>query len=80
MTNTKENKMGVQPVGKLLAGMAIPMMISMLVQAFYNVVDSIFVSECGSASLIGVGIIQSIFVIIVGFGAGFTWGSMLLEV
>ena len=39
----QENKMGVLPVGKLLAGMAIPMMISMLVQALYNVVDSIFV-------------------------------------
>lgn len=31
-----ENKMGVQPVGRLLAGMAVPMMISMLVQALYN--------------------------------------------
>ena len=41
----KENKMGVMPVGKLLAGMAIPMMISMLVQALYNVVDSVFVAK-----------------------------------
>ena len=40
-----ENKMGVQPVGRLLAGMAIPMMISMLVQALYNIVDSVFVSR-----------------------------------
>ena len=38
----QENKMGVLPVGKLLAGMAVPMMISMLVQALYNIVDSIF--------------------------------------
>ena len=38
-----ENKMGVLPVGKLLANMAIPMMISMLFQALYNVVDSYFV-------------------------------------
>ena len=41
----QENKMGVLPVGKLLAGMAIPMMISMLVQALYNVVDSVFVAQ-----------------------------------
>ena len=41
----QENKMGVLPVGRLLAGMAIPMMISMLVQALYNVVDSIFVAK-----------------------------------
>ena len=41
----QENKMGVMPVGKLLAGMAVPMMISMLVQALYNVVDSVFVAR-----------------------------------
>ena len=41
----QENKMGVMPVGRLLAGMAIPMMISMLFQALYNVVDSVFVGQ-----------------------------------
>ena len=41
----KENKMGVLPVGRLLLGMALPMALSMLVQAFYNVVDSVFVSR-----------------------------------
>ena len=41
----RENKMGVLPVGKLLATMAVPMMISMLFQAFYNIVDSIFVAR-----------------------------------
>ena len=40
-----ENKMGVLPVGRLLASMAIPMMFSMLLQALYNVVDSYFVSR-----------------------------------
>ena len=40
----KENKMGVMPVGKLLMNMALPMVVSMLVQALYNVVDSIYVS------------------------------------
>ena len=40
-----ENKMGVMPVGKLLVNMALPMIIAMLVQAFYNVVDSYFVSK-----------------------------------
>ena len=43
-TPLKENKMGVLPEGKLLAGMAVPMMISMLFQALYNVVDSVFVA------------------------------------
>ena len=40
----EENKMGVMPVNKLLISMALPMMISMLVQALYNIVDSMSVS------------------------------------
>ena len=50
MSDTKvvvqqENKMGVQPIQKLLLTMSIPMMLSMLVQALYNIVDSVFVSR-----------------------------------
>ncbi len=44
---TQENKMGVMPIGKLLISMSLPMMISMLVQALYNIVDSIFVAQVG---------------------------------
>ena len=44
-TPLTENKMGVMPVGKLLINMAMPMIAAMLVQAFYNVVDSYFVSR-----------------------------------
>lgn len=44
MTTLKENKMGVMPIGKLLFTMALPLALSMLVQALYNVVDSVFVS------------------------------------
>lgn len=51
METLQENKMGIVPVGKLLANMAIPMMISMLVQAFYNVVDSIFVARISENAL-----------------------------
>ena len=43
MTERKENKMGTMPVKKLLITMSLPMMASMLVQALYNIVDSIFV-------------------------------------
>ena len=46
-----ENKMGIVPVGRLLASMAIPMMISMMVQAFYNVVDSVFVAQLSENAL-----------------------------
>ena len=52
----QENKMGVLPVGRLLAGMAIPMMISMLVQALYNVVDSVFVSRLSENAFNAVGL------------------------
>ncbi|MCD8355390.1 MAG: MATE family efflux transporter [Clostridia bacterium] len=44
-TVKQENKMGVMPVNKLLITMALPMIVSMLVQAMYNIVDSIFVSR-----------------------------------
>ena len=46
----QENKMGVMPVGKLIANMALPMVISMLVQALYNVVDSIYVSQVSESA------------------------------
>ena len=41
----KENKMGYMPIPKLLFTMSMPMVISMLVQALYNVVDSAFVAQ-----------------------------------
>lgn len=53
-TPLTENKMGVMPIGKLLADMAIPMMISMLVQAFYNIVDSVFVARLSENALTAV--------------------------
>ena len=53
--NLKENKMGVMPVGKLMINMSLPMVISMLIQALYNVVDSIFVARIeGVTSAAGV--------------------------
>ena len=47
----KENKMGAMPVGKLLISMALPMVFSMLVQALYNVVDSIYVSQISESAV-----------------------------
>ena len=38
----QENKMGTMPIDKLIISMSLPIMISMLVQALYNIVDSIF--------------------------------------
>ena len=50
----EENKMGVMPVNKLLISMALPMMISMLVQALYNIVDSMFVAQISEDALTAV--------------------------
>ena len=47
----QENKMGVMPVNKLVWNMSFPMMVSMLVQALYNIVDSIFVSRINEYAL-----------------------------
>ena len=50
----KENKMGVMPIKKLVVTMSLPMMVSMLVQALYNVVDSFFVSQISENALTAV--------------------------
>ena len=50
----QENKMGVMPVNRLLLTMSGPMMISMLIQALYNVVDSMFVSYISESALTAV--------------------------
>ena len=52
----QENKMGVMPVNRLLITMSLPMMVSMLVQALYNVVDSVFVSYISEDALAAVGL------------------------
>ncbi|MEE0927900.1 MAG: MATE family efflux transporter [Acutalibacteraceae bacterium] len=51
MSQIKENKMGVMPVNKLLITMSLPMMASMLVQALYNIVDSMFVAQINEEAL-----------------------------
>lgn len=50
----QENKMGVMPVGKLLISMSVPMILSMLVQALYNIVDSMFVAQISQNALTAV--------------------------
>lgn len=73
-TQTKENKMGVMPVPRLLITMSLPMMLSMLVQALYNIVDSIFVAQINENALTAVSLafpIQSLMIAIsAGTGVG----------
>lgn len=69
-TRQKENKMGVMPVNRLLISMSLPMMISMLVQAAYNVVDSIFVAKISENALTAVSLAFPIQSLLIAVGAG----------
>lgn len=47
----KDNKMGTMPIGRLLISMSLPMMISMFIQALYNIIDSMFVAMISEDAL-----------------------------
>ncbi|MGN1195507.1 MAG: MATE family efflux transporter [Acutalibacteraceae bacterium] len=66
----KENKMGVMPIGKLIISMSLPMMISMLVQALYNVVDSIWVAKVSEDALTAVSLSFPVQNLMIGFATG----------
>ena len=66
----KENKMGVMPIDKLIISMSLPIMISMLVQALYNIVDSIFVAKISEDALTAVSMAFPIQNLMIAVGAG----------
>ena len=66
----QENKMGVMPVGRLLANMALPMILSMLVQALYNVVDSIYVSQISESAVTALSLAFPVQNLQIGFAVG----------
>ena len=66
----KENKMGTMPVGKLLVNMALPMIVSMLVQALYNVVDSIYISQISESAVTALSLAFPVQNMQIGFGVG----------
>ncbi len=70
MENRKENKMGTMPVKRLIISMSLPMMISMLVQALYNVVDSVFVARVSEDALTAVTLVFPIQNLMISVGAG----------
>jgi putative MATE family efflux protein len=75
MENTiKENKLGVMPIGKLLASMSIPTMFSMLIQALYNIVDSIFVSQYSEKALTAVSLAYPMQNLMSAFAVGISVG------
>ena len=76
---TKENKMGTMPVHKLLLDMSLPMMIAMLVQALYNIIDSIFVAQISENALSAVSLAFPMqnFMIAVATGTGVGVNALL---
>ena len=70
MNERQENKLGVMPIAKLLAVMSVPMMISMFIQALYNVVDSMFVAKMSEKALAAVSIAYPMQNVIIAIGVG----------
>lgn len=66
----QENKMGSMPVNKLLISMSLPMMISMLVQAMYNIVDSVFVAQISENALTAVSLAFPLQNLMIAFAGG----------
>ena len=66
----QENKMGIMPIGKLLFTMALPLVLSMLVQAFYNVVDSFYVSRISDSAVTALGLAFPVQNLIIGCSTG----------
>lgn len=75
----KENKMGTMPINRLLLSMSLPMMIAMLVQALYNIVDSIFVAQISENALSAVSLAFPMqnFMIAVATGTGVGINALL---
>lgn len=74
----KENKMGVMPINKLLITMALPMIVSMLVMALYNIVDSIFVARICENALTAVSLAFPVQNLMIAIASGTSVGMKLL--
>ncbi len=73
--NLKSEKMGTMPVGRLLANMSLPAMLSMFVQSMYNVVDSFFVAKLGQDALTAVSIAFPMQILTLAFAVGVGIGT-----
>lgn len=70
----QENKMRTMPVGRLLVTMALPLVASMLVQALYNVVDSIYVSRISESAVTALSLAFPVQNLLIGFATGVAVG------
>ena len=72
----RENIMGTMDINPLLIKLSVPMMVSMLVQALYNVVDSIFVSHVSESALTAVSLAFSLQNVMIAVASAPAWASM----
>jgi putative MATE family efflux protein len=70
MHNSSQNKMAVRPVGSLLVTMGLPIMLSMMVQALYNIVDSVFIARVSEDALTAVSLAFPIQMLMISIGVG----------
>lgn len=74
MTQTKQaqgrNKMGVMPIKRLLLSMAFPLMLSLVVQSLYNIVDSIYVAQIGENALAATSLAYPIQILMIALAVG----------
>ena len=78
MENTRENKMGTMPINKLLLSLSLPMVASMLVQALYNIVDSVFVSMYNADAFTAVSLAFPLQNLLIAFATGTGVGTNAL--
>ncbi len=70
MSKPVENKMGIMPMNKLIISMSLPMMASMLIQALYNIVDSMFVAQICEEALTALSLAFPVQNLMIGFATG----------
>ncbi|MCC8182336.1 MAG: MATE family efflux transporter [Clostridiales bacterium] len=70
----KQNKMAVMPMGQLLFTMAVPLMLSLLVQSLYNIVDSIFVARLSEDALTATSLVYAVQFLMIAVAVGTSVG------
>lgn len=78
MENAHTNKLGTAPIGRLLTGMSLPMMASMLISALYNIVDSMFVAKFSQDSLTALSLAFPFQMVLIGVSVGTGIGASSL--
>ncbi len=78
MSKVKNNKMAEKPIGALLFSMSLPAIFSMLIQALYNIVDTIYISELSEAAVFTMGLVYPMQIILISMALGGAIGAATL--